>query len=120
MPAGDGGGRRLPARPDAPTTFRDGTGSLQADRGRLLTDPRVGDPVLRWEATAPEVGGRIRLRSQSSLAGETGTSHGPDATVRTPGVASIVDGGQAAWVLGGFVVLFTALTALLLVRRDIT
>src|SRR4051795_4709309 len=32
---------------------------------------------------------------------------GPDAVLRTPGVAAIVDGGQAAWVLGGFLVLFT-------------
>jgi ABC-2 type transport system permease protein len=45
---------------------------------------------------------------------------GPDAVLRTPGVAAIVDGGQAAWVLGGFLVLFTGLTALLLTRRDIT
>jgi|tagenome__1003787_1003787.scaffolds.fasta_scaffold20434353_1 ABC-2 type transport system permease protein len=45
---------------------------------------------------------------------------GPDAVLRTPGVAAIVDGGQAAWVLGGFLVLFTGLTALLVTRRDIT
>jgi len=45
---------------------------------------------------------------------------GPGAVLRTPGVAAIVDGGQAAWVLGGFLVLFNGLTALLLTRRDIT
>jgi ABC-2 type transport system permease protein len=41
------------------------------------------------------------------------------ADLRTPGVAAIVDGGQAAWVLAGFLVVFTALTALLLTRRDV-
>ncbi|MCZ2807093.1 ABC transporter permease subunit [Modestobacter sp. VKM Ac-2983] len=44
---------------------------------------------------------------------------GPGATLRTPGVAAIVDGTQAAGVLAGFLVLFTALTALLLTRRDV-
>jgi ABC-2 type transport system permease protein len=45
---------------------------------------------------------------------------GPDATLNTPGVAAIVGGTQAAWVLVGFLALFAALTGLLLVRRDIT
>jgi ABC-2 type transport system permease protein len=45
---------------------------------------------------------------------------GPDAVLRTPGVAAIVDGTQAAWALTGFLVLFAALTGLLLVRRDVT
>jgi ABC-2 type transport system permease protein len=45
---------------------------------------------------------------------------GPDATVNTPGVAAIVGSTQAAWVLAGFLVLFTALTGLLLIRRDVT
>ena len=45
---------------------------------------------------------------------------GPDAVLRTPGVAAIVGGTQAAWALAGFLVLFTALTGLLLVRRDVT
>jgi hypothetical protein len=45
---------------------------------------------------------------------------GDDAELRTPGVAAIVDGGQAAWVLAGFLVVFTALTGLLLTRRDVT
>jgi ABC-type transport system involved in multi-copper enzyme maturation permease subunit len=44
----------------------------------------------------------------------------PGTTVHTPGVAAIVGGAQAAWVLGGFVVLFTALTGLLLARRDVS
>lgn len=44
---------------------------------------------------------------------------GPDAALRTPGVAAIVDGTQAAWVLAGFLVLFTTLTGLLLTRRDV-
>nr|WP_246406594.1 ABC transporter permease subunit [Modestobacter versicolor] len=44
---------------------------------------------------------------------------GEQATLRTPGVAAIVDGTQAAWVLGGFLLLFTALTGLLLARRDV-
>ncbi|MCZ2822842.1 MULTISPECIES: ABC transporter permease subunit [unclassified Modestobacter] len=44
---------------------------------------------------------------------------GNGATLRTPGVAAIVDGAQAAGVLAGFLVLFTALTALLLTRRDV-
>jgi ABC-type transport system involved in multi-copper enzyme maturation permease subunit len=44
----------------------------------------------------------------------------PGATVDTPGVAAIVGGTQAAWVLVGFFVLFTALTGLLLARRDVT
>jgi ABC-2 type transport system permease protein len=45
---------------------------------------------------------------------------GEDAELRTPGVAAIVDGGQAAWVLAGFLVVSTALTGLLLTRRDVT
>jgi ABC-type transport system involved in multi-copper enzyme maturation permease subunit len=45
---------------------------------------------------------------------------GPDAVLRTPGVAAIDGGTQAAWALAGFIVLFTALTGLLLVRRDVT
>jgi len=45
---------------------------------------------------------------------------GPDAVLRTPGVAAIVGGTQAAWALAGFLVLFGALTGLLLVRRDVT
>jgi ABC-2 type transport system permease protein len=45
---------------------------------------------------------------------------GDHAELRTPGVAAVVDGGQAAWVLAGFLVLFTALTGLLLARRDVT
>jgi ABC-2 type transport system permease protein len=44
---------------------------------------------------------------------------GPDATLNTPGVSAIVGGTQAAWVLAGFLVLFAALTGLLLVRRDV-
>ncbi|MCZ2821269.1 ABC transporter permease subunit [Modestobacter sp. VKM Ac-2977] len=44
---------------------------------------------------------------------------GPDAALRTPGVAAIVDGTQAAWVLTGFLVLFTTVTGLLLTRRDV-
>jgi ABC-2 type transport system permease protein len=44
---------------------------------------------------------------------------GPNATLRTPGVAATVDGSQAAWVLAGFLVLFTALTGVLLARRDV-
>jgi ABC-type transport system involved in multi-copper enzyme maturation permease subunit len=45
---------------------------------------------------------------------------GPDAVLRTPGVAAIVGGTQAAWALAIFLVLFAALTGLLLVRRDVT
>lgn len=45
---------------------------------------------------------------------------GPNATLDTPGVAPIVGGAQAAWVLAGFLVLFTALSGLLLARRDVT
>ncbi|MCZ2849396.1 ABC transporter permease subunit [Modestobacter sp. VKM Ac-2978] len=44
---------------------------------------------------------------------------GPDAALRTPGVAATVDGTQAAWVLTGFLVLFTIVTGLLLTRRDV-
>nr|WP_166756066.1 ABC transporter permease subunit [Modestobacter marinus] len=44
---------------------------------------------------------------------------GPGAALRTPGVAAIVDGPQAAWVLAGFLVLFTTLTGVLLTRRDV-
>src|SRR5215218_6930089 len=44
---------------------------------------------------------------------------GPDATLRTPGVAATVGGSQAAWVLVGFLVVFTTLTGLLLTRRDV-
>jgi ABC-2 type transport system permease protein len=43
----------------------------------------------------------------------------PEATLDTPGVAAIVAGPQAAWVLGVFLVGATALTGLLLARRDI-
>ncbi|WP_336033751.1 ABC transporter permease [Geodermatophilus sp. FMUSA9-8] len=39
--------------------------------------------------------------------------------VRTPGVVAVVDGGQAAWVLAAFLAAATALTALLLARRDL-
>jgi ABC-type transport system involved in multi-copper enzyme maturation permease subunit len=45
---------------------------------------------------------------------------GPGAVLRTPGVAAIVGGTQAAWALAGFFVLFTGLTGLLIARRDIT
>ena len=45
---------------------------------------------------------------------------GPNAAMDTPGVAAIVPGGQAAWVLGGYLVVFVLITALLLKRRDIT
>jgi ABC-type transport system involved in multi-copper enzyme maturation permease subunit len=45
---------------------------------------------------------------------------GPDAVLRTPGVAAIVSGTQAAWALAGFLVLFAGLTGLLVVRRDVT
>ena len=44
---------------------------------------------------------------------------GPDATLNTPGISAIVGGTQATWVLAGFLVLFAALTGLLLVRRDV-
>jgi ABC-2 type transport system permease protein len=44
---------------------------------------------------------------------------GPDAVLRTPGVAAIVGGTQAAWALAGFLALFAVLTGLLLVRRDV-
>ena len=44
---------------------------------------------------------------------------GESATLRTPGVAAIVGGTQAAWVLAGFLAAFTALTGLLLARRDV-
>ncbi|MCZ2827237.1 ABC transporter permease subunit [Modestobacter sp. VKM Ac-2986] len=44
---------------------------------------------------------------------------GEGAALRTPGVAAIVDGGQAAWVLAAFLAVSTALTGLLLTRRDI-
>ncbi|MGY1729254.1 ABC transporter permease [Geodermatophilus sp. SYSU D01062] len=40
--------------------------------------------------------------------------------VRTPGVVAVVDGGQAAWVLGAFLAGAVALTALLLARRDLS
>jgi ABC-2 type transport system permease protein len=45
---------------------------------------------------------------------------GPGAVLRTPGVAAIVDGTQAAWALAGFGVLFLVLTGILLARRDVT
>jgi ABC-2 type transport system permease protein len=45
---------------------------------------------------------------------------GPGAVLRTPGVAAIVGGAQAAWALAGFLALFAVLTGLLLVRRDVT
>jgi hypothetical protein len=35
-------------------------------------------------------------------------------------VAAIVGGTQAAWALAAFLVVFAALTGLLLVRRDVT
>ncbi|SMO49842.1 ABC-2 family transporter protein [Geodermatophilus aquaeductus] len=41
-------------------------------------------------------------------------------TVRTPGVVAVVDGAQAAWVLGAFLAGAIALTGLLLVRRDLS
>jgi ABC-2 type transport system permease protein len=44
---------------------------------------------------------------------------GPGADLRTPGLAAIVDGTQAAWALSAFIVLFVTLTGLLLVRRDV-
>ncbi|MCZ2858687.1 hypothetical protein [Blastococcus sp. VKM Ac-2987] len=64
--------------------------------------------------------GLVWILAVESLVVNVAALAGPDATVRTPGFAAIVDGGQAAWVLAGSVVLFTALTALLLARRDIT
>lgn len=39
--------------------------------------------------------------------------------VLSPGVAAIESGTQAAWVLAGFFVVFTVLSGLLLVRRDL-
>lgn len=44
---------------------------------------------------------------------------GAGATLRTPGIAPIVDGTQAAWVLAAFLVVFTTVTGLLLTRRDV-
>lgn len=43
-----------------------------------------------------------------------------EGPVRTPGVVAVVDGGQAAWVLGAFCAGAVALTGLLLARRDLT
>ena len=61
---------------------------------------------------------------QSGLPGVNGGSlvaalAGSGAHLRTPGVAAIVGGPQAAWVLAGYLVLFTGLTALLVERRDV-
>jgi ABC-type transport system involved in multi-copper enzyme maturation permease subunit len=51
-----------------------------------------------------------------SLVAALAGSGGP---VQTPGVVAVVDGGQAAWALGAFLVAAVAVTALLLSRRDL-